>query len=741
MKKRLKSFLSRVVDNKKIICLIRYAGRCLVNKLGAIVMTHWRKRYILASSLIGVFLLGAMSAVQKMAMGWDLALQGFIAPVIFGAIAGTAHGVWHSRVMHLKNELDRAYANQTKRYQNIVTTAPVGIFQSTPEGRYRLINERFARMIGYDKKELLDGLININDLYVDPKDREEVIQLLKRNRNLNNHPIHLRRKDGVTMWMSIFVTAREDEEGTYFDGFVLDITEHRHAEERVTILGRMLDSSPVCISIHDTEGRFVYSNAKNVTLHGYDTLDEFLQVNLHELDVPENEVLLAERFRKIAEKKEARFESWHYRKDGSRFPLEILAQEIEWEGRSAILSIASDISERKHIEEHLIQTKEAAEAANQAKSEFLANMSHEIRTPLNGVMGMLQLLQTTPITDEQLDYVESAVKASKRLTRLLSDIIDLSRIEADKLNFIMEPFDFRDIMDGMAHLFGPSAKEKNLDFRLKINPEIPSVLKGDTVRLQQVLSNLVGNAIKFTDKGYVELESNPLPSRNSDEYRVLFSVADTGVGIPDDQVHLLFRPFCLVSQGYTRKFQGAGLGLAICKRLAELMGGHIAIESESGKGTTVYFCATFKLTESVDRVKTISDALRKCKSHFSILIVEDDQVNQMYIARLVEKLGRNSISVGDGRQALSALKDEQFDLILMDVQMPVMDGVEATKRIRDGEAGEENANIPIIALTAYAMSGDKELFLKAGMDGYLAKPLEKEALMEELVKVLEGGGK
>ncbi len=273
---------------------------------------------------------------------------------------------------------------------------------------------------------------------------------------------------------------------------------------------------------------------------------------------------------------------------------------------------------------------------------------------------------------------------------------------------------------------------------MHIDPVIPAALKGDAARLQQVLGNLVGNAVKFTPKGRIEIDAHALPPRNPDEYRVLFSVADTGIGIPDDKLEMLFQPFSQVNQGYTRDYQGAGLGLSICKRLVGLMGGHIAVESLPGEGTPVHFCVAFGRAEPVRAVPPPASFREDHPRAFSILFAEDDQVNRLSTMRLAEKSGHRVVAVETGRQALDALKDGDFDIVLMDVQMPDMDGLEATRRIRNGEAGGDKADIPIVALTAYTMTGDKETFIAAGMDGYLAKPVAMEELQKTLVEVLEG---
>jgi signal transduction histidine kinase/ActR/RegA family two-component response regulator len=405
--------------------------------------------------------------------------------------------------------------------------------------------------------------------------------------------------------------------------------------------------------------------------------------------------------------------------------------------RSLQRQVAARTKELRQSEEVLKSAKNAAEAASRAKSEFLANMSHEIRTPLNGIMGMLQLLQTTPLTGEQTLYVETAFQSSNRLTRLLSDILDLSRVEANKVEIVREVFDVRDALDAIAQLFGPSAKEKGLDFQVHMHPDIPPRLLGDGPRLQQVLSNIVGNAIKFTSRGSIEVEAHLLPPTRPQERRVLFTVADTGIGINDQALGTLFTPFTQMDAGYSRRHQGAGLGLAIAKRLSTLLGGEVAVASEEGSGSTFYISSPFGLPD--DASGGAPEPARSAEDpgtvpSLRVLVVEDDAVNRLTADKVVKHLGHEVVAAVDGQKALEVLRGRSFDLILMDVQLPVMDGVEATKRIRSGEAGERHRRIPIIAMTAYAMVGDKEKFLAAGMDGYLAKPVDVEGLRTVLAR-------
>jgi|MTBAKSStandDraft_2_1061841.scaffolds.fasta_scaffold00682_12 PAS domain S-box-containing protein len=393
--------------------------------------------------------------------------------------------------------------------------------------------------------------------------------------------------------------------------------------------------------------------------------------------------------------------------------------------------LMAEILRRRQVEEALRAATAQAEAASRTKSEFLANMSHEIRTPLNGMLGMLQLLRDTIQSPEQDECTGTALDSGRHLLTILNDILDFSQMEAGALRLTSEPLDVAKVLAAVGKLFSPVCRARGLEFSFHVDPALDRPILGDPARLRQVLFNLVGNAVKFTDQGFVRVEAYPLPPTRPGEARVFFSVSDTGIGIADEQLPGIFQPFTQADGSLTRRHQGTGLGLSIVKRLVELMGGNVVLESEPGKGCTVSFCIRARDGNAVPDQAAEPLEHARCPA-LRVLVVEDDTVNRTLTARFLGKLGHSAAQAENGQEALERLHREDFDCVLMDVQMPVLDGIAATLAIRakPGLGGRER--IPVIALTAHAMLGDRERCLEAGMDGYLSKPVDLEELSRAL---------
>jgi len=511
------------------------------------------------------------------------------------------------------------------------------------------------------------------------------------------------------------------------------------SEERFKKLFDNVDS--VAVQGYDRDRRVIYWNNASEKIYGYKQ-NEAIGVHLEDLIIPPDmRPHVIEAIRQYAEegKPIPAGELRLMRKDGTSVPVySSHVMQTTSKGDIELFCLDVDLTELDVVRKELISAKDKAEASSKAKSEFLANMSHEIRTPLNGILGMLQLLETTATSDEQKEYLLGAIKSSKRLTRLLSDILDLSKIESQRTTIDQVEFDIEEVVRSVSEAFSISIKENGLFFKAVLDNNIPRRLIGDETRLRQILFNIVGNAIKFTPAGKIEVELSLLSHHTNKSCRVLVSVADTGIGIPVDRLKDILEPFTQVDGSYVRSKQGAGLGLAIVRKLVALLGGNICIDSELGAGTTFYVVLNFQCaTESFAAIdKYGSTSGEKVNLNYNILVVEDEQINRIVTCKILNKIGCKTATAVDGQGALDMLAHSDYDLILMDIQMPIMDGVAATKAIRSLPRFLSKSNIPIIAMTAHAMLGDRESFLAAGMDDYVAKPFNNKELIEAIIRVM-----
>jgi PAS domain S-box-containing protein len=507
-------------------------------------------------------------------------------------------------------------------------------------------------------------------------------------------------------------------------------TAERQYQQTILQYSQALEQSPSGILILDDRGRVVYCNAFWTQLSGFDevhTLGRPPRI-LDPLHTPEQQV--EHIWKKLRSGQLWRGEFVQPHKEGHLFTAVVL-----------LAPMRNEEGETTHyicIQHELQASRDKAEAATLAKSQFLANMSHEIRTPMNGLIGMTQLALDEPLPPEAQRYIANAHTSAVSLLGILNDILDFSKIEAGKLQLEWLPVSLRDLMSQVIGLQSVAAQAKGLALTLDIDPAVPQQLMSDPVRLMQILNNLIGNAIKFTASGSVAVRIN-LPSPSSPLLAanpfISFEVRDTGVGMSESQLAQLFKPFTQADNSTTRLFGGTGLGLAICRSLCQMLDGQLQISSEFDRGTCVTMLLPLKRLVPVAHPHvptTPQDALARLTGA-QVLLVEDHPMNRQLLQVLLSKLGIQTVMAENGQQALDCLAQtpDKFDAVLMDVQMPVMDGIQATQHIRQDL---RFASLPIIAVTANAMSDERELCFKAGMQDYLSKPVNRQALNEVLLR-------
>lgn len=614
-----------------------------------------------------------------------------------------------------------------ERFRTMFEQAPLGIalIDSLTREIYH-VNPRFAEIAGRTIEEIIHmDLIRITH----PDDlQEELGKMVLLNHNkITDFTMKKRyiRPDGSIVWINMAIASLQNQikGNLHHLCMIEDITENKLMQERLQKYQILAEKANDIMMFLDKEGNILEANDAAVRMYGY-TLQELLAMTVFDLRrIKKTSYVIAQM--ELAHQEGIIFETTHYRKDGTMIHMEVSSKGNVLGNKSVLLSIVRDITERKKAQEAMILAMEKAEAANAAKSQFLANMSHEIRTPMNGIIGMTDITLMTDLEEEQREYLTIVKSSTRSLLRVLNDILDYSKVEAGKIDLEKMPFDLQTTMNDVIDLFEIGAKQKGLEINLNMDRRVPKNIIGDSVRLRQVLSNLVGNGIKFTSQGQIIINVT-IEKMYENKVKLKFVVEDTGIGIANDKLDKLFKRFSQVDDSNTRQFGGTGLGLAISKKLIEIMGGEIGVKSKENVGSSFFFTAVFGLQEGRNEAAqdTIYNELIQYKNPEpkKVLLAEDDLVSRNMVTIILEKKGFKVIAVENGKEAISAVEKESFDVILMDINMPYLDGYAATSIIR---LKEDNSNSlkPIIAMTAYALKGDREKCLEAGMDDYISKPI------------------
>ena len=607
------------------------------------------------------------------------------------------------------------------------------------EGHIVDANHAACQKLGYDRSTLLTMHAWELEREGSRAEWEQHWQAIRQDESNDFETVYLCRSgDTFPVEISRALVTFQGEE--YICDFARDISERLKKETELRNFKTTLDRISDCVFMFDEESlTFIYANSHALDHVGY-TETEIRTMT--PLDIKPD--FTPARFKAMVdslvnqEGDVVQFETNHRHRDGHLIPVEIFLHHLTDEnGRGRFVATVRDISDRRHNEAALEKARRTAEQASLAKSQFLANMSHELRTPLNGVIGMTELLAGTSLTPQQFKFIDACRKIGESLLELINRILDFSKIEAGKLDLDIHTFNPVQLISDTVDTLRWRAASKGLSTPWHVDRLARQTLKGDSGRVRQVLVNLIGNAIKFTESGSVTLHVRQL-DRKDNRVTLQFNVSDTGIGIPSHKQDRLFETFSQVDPSTTRRYGGTGLGLSICKGLVELMGGTIGVRSEQGTGATFWFNLPFELASEIEAETIHEPSHGEQQFNGQVLVAEDNAINQMYIVALLKQLGCGCMTAGNGEEALELLRENSFDVILMDCQMPEMDGFEATRQIRQSEDnGVFAKRVPIIALTANAIKGDRERCLKAGMDEYLSKPVRIEEVSSVLARYLE----
>ncbi|WP_025897756.1 PAS domain-containing hybrid sensor histidine kinase/response regulator [Sneathiella glossodoripedis] len=630
--------------------------------------------------------------------------------------------------------------NKVTGIQEVLDNSPLGAF---------IVSHQSARVI-YCNRSLLKMLavpdnfrssdLNLSDIWLDKSHYQQLLEKFRKREFFADAEVELKSFDGSHLWALINSQAVRfnDLDAELF--WLSDITERKRAakltHENEQRLKQIFEASPVAIGItREADSTIQYANSKYSNLLGY-THEEILGHKAADMWARPKD---RERFMEIYRQQGyvEQMEAVGKHRQGHEIWVSISWKPFEYKGEPCHLFWIYNIDEQKKNEAALSIAKEQAEAATRAKSDFLATMSHEIRTPLNGVLGIAQVLQKTELDKDQRQHVKTILESGSSLLSIVNDVLDMSKIETGRLELEEVTFDPTEFLDHILTPFQTLAREKHLTFSTEF-PKFDDIpLKADTVKLRQILTNLVTNAIKFTDKGSVSVRIEKFEDFEVSKARLAykFTVSDTGLGIAEDKIDSIFEPFNQADNSITRKFGGTGLGLSIVKQLTEFMGGQIAVRSTLDIGSEFSVILPFKISEENITHSSLSgreiSTEKTASTCVKVLVAEDNPVNAAIIVAFLENAGHHVIHVTNGELALQEAKKHWADIILMDIHMPKMDGMEATHHIRNLDGLQ---SLPIISLTADAFDHSRKQFLDAGMNDVVTKPFTEEQILQVVDK-------
>ncbi len=648
-----------------------------------------------------------------------------------------------SRTLKQRNQKASDYLSIINSLQNII------FCQTDMNGNLVDISDSVSGITGFTREEIVMKPLSL--IFSNPENQKYLLKELLLNGKIEEYRIDLKSKDGSVVNAILNSAVINDENGTPYNilSIFQDISEttiavksYRSCEEKFRAITH---STQNAIIMMNEKGLISFVNRAGTMMFGY-TKEEMLNKDLHKLIAPPQYLSSFkhgfEAFKTTGEGLVVgrTLEIEGRRKSGSKFPVELSISSARLNDCWYSIGIIRDITERRQTEREIVEATEAAENASRTKSEFLANMSHEIRTPLNTVIGATGLLAETNLDEEQMKLVDMMHSSGESLLVLINDILDISRIEAGKITLEKISFDLSVLISRICDTLSVRSSQKNLEMTYEIKSGVPDILVGDPNRLRQIIVNLIGNSIKFTERGSIRVFIENI--KTSEKISTLkFSISDTGIGIPSAKLESIFNTFTQADASVTRKFGGTGLGLAISRKLVNLMHGDISVESKAGEGTTFSFTAEFdnpgedgdETTEIKDQDNTEIEA--KDLGSLSILLVDDSSDNRFLINAFLRKKSCLIVEAENGTIAVELFPSEKWDIILMDMQMPVMDGYQATRKIREIEKEKGIEHTPIIALTAHSINTEVKKCLDAGCDVHLAKPVSKDDLLKLIKEI------